>query len=198
MEQIGFIEKNNLNLLNGLNSFDILSNLKIKFGDRDLLEQSNNTIQFICAGVVLTKNNQVMIINKHRSSTGNNSPEMGKTLLYVGGHLDILDFSKDNYETFVNGMKREIFEELNLEINDANIKQPFLTYTPTTEKSAKHLGIIFPVIIDKPFETNFTDGKCKFVSINSLHKIKNFESWSQIISSELFEKSNTNQNTLDY
>ncbi|MBR4998825.1 MAG: NUDIX domain-containing protein [Clostridia bacterium] len=194
MEKIGYIGKNNLTLTNGLNSIDRLKNIEIQYGNRNMVEERSDFVQPICAGVIITNENQILIVNKNIKSTGVKSPEKDKTLLYIGGHLDELDFSNNNYETFINGMKREIFEELGLEIDNAKIKQPILTYTPTTEKSAKHLGIIFPIVIDAPFETTFTDGKCKFVKIDDLNKIENFESWSQIILKELFQKSHSTPN----
>ena len=188
MEKIGYFEKRFANLQEGLNPYDKLEKIKINFDDRNTVEERNDVIQLVCAGVILTKNNQVMVINKTKNVTGNTSPEKNKTLLYVGGHLDILDFSKSNLETFTNGMKREILEELSLTIENSNIKFPIITYTPFNEKSAKHIGVIFPVVIDSPFETTFTDGKCHFVEISKLTNIKNFESWSQIILREIIQK----------
>ena len=129
-----------------------------------------------------------MIINKNSKSTGKISPEKNKTLLYVGGHLDISDMSYSNIQTFTNGMKREIAEELGLEVKDVETNNPILTYTPISEKSAKHLGVIFPIVIEKSFDTTFTDGKCKFVDIDSLNNITNFESWSEIILNEIVRK----------
>ena len=87
-------------------------------------------------------------------------------------------------------MKREVLEELGLEAIDIDINEPILTYTPTSEKSSKHLGVIFPIVISNKFDTNFTDGKCKFVDIDSLDNITNFESWSEIILNEVVAKYN--------
>lgn len=191
MEKIGYIEKSKINLLNGLNSIDELKNIEIKYDSRDIVEESSDCIQFICAGVILTKDNRILIVNKSKKSTSSHSPEKDKTLLYVGGHLDIADSSKNNLQTFVAGMKREILEETGYDIKDNNIHNPILTYTSTTEKSAKHLGIIFPIVIGNCFNIAFTDGKCKFIDIDNLKEIENFESWSEIILDEIVAKFNS-------
>ena len=193
MEKIGYINKNNLNLANGLNSIDVLKEIEIQYESRDIVENQNDTVQPVCAGIIITKNNQILIINKNSKSTGNKSPEKDKTLLYIGGHLDITDTSKSNLQTFANGMKREIEEELGLKIDINSVQTPILTYTPISEKSAKHLGILFPIIIENSFDTTFTDGKCKFVDIDSLDNITNFESWSEIILKEIVYKLDINK-----
>ena len=193
MEKIGYINKNNLNLANGLNSIDVLKEIEIQYESRDIVENQNDTVQPVCAGIIITKNNQILIINKNSKSTGNKSPEKDKTLLYIGGHLDITDTSKSNLQTFANGMKREIEEELGLKIDINSVQTPILTYTPISEKSAKHLGILFPIIIENSFDTTFTDGKCKFVDIDSLDNITNFEPWSEIILKETIYKLDINK-----
>lgn len=191
MEKIGYIEKENITLKNGLNSIDRLKDVEIHYEYRDIVEKRLDVVQPVCAGVIITNDNKILIINKNSESTGKKDPEKDKTLLYVGGHLDISDFSKSNIETFINGMKREVLEELDYEIKDFEISNPILTYTPTSEVSAKHFGVIFPIKIEKPFDTTFTDGKCSFVDISSLHNITNFESWSEIILSEIIKKVNS-------
>ena len=190
MEKIGYINKNNLNLANGLNSIDVLKNIEIQYGYRDIVEERRDVVQPICAGVVITKNNKILTINKNSKSTGKKSPEKDKTLLYIGGHLDIADISKSHLQTFANGMKREIEEEIGLKINENSVQTPILTYTPISEKSAKHFGIIFPIIVQKDFNTSFTDGKCKFIDMENVCTINNLESWSEIILKEIIYKSN--------
>ena len=191
MEKIGYIKKNKISLKNGLNSIDVLKNIDVNFGDRDIIENRNDVIQIICAGVIISNDGQILIVKKSSKATGSNSPEKNKTLLYVGGHLDVSDISKDNFHTFMLGMKREIQEETGLNILDKDINNPILTYTPINEKSSRHLGVIFPIIIDKSIQTPFSDGKCKFVDIDSLKGIENFESWSEIILKEIVGKFNT-------
>lgn len=188
MEKIGYINKDSLVLINGLNSIDRLNDIEIQYGYRDMVETRCDVVQPICAGVIITKNNQILILKKNSKSTSTESPEKDKTLLYIGGHLDISDMTNSNIETFANGMKREISEELGIEVKDVEINNAILTYTPISEKSAKHLGVIFPIIIEDSFDTTFTDGKSKFINLNSLNNITNFDSWSEIILNTIIRK----------
>jgi len=183
METVGYIKKNKINVKNGLNDFEILKNIEILYGSRDEIEDNCDCIQFICAGVIITRDNRILIVNKSKKSTSSHSPEKDKTLLYVGGHLDFADKDNSNLQTFINGMKREILEETGYNVTDVNIN-PILIYAPTNDKSAKHLAIIFPIIIDSGFDNNFSDGKCKFVDIATLKQKNNLESWSEIIAEE--------------
>jgi len=196
MEKIGYINKKELNLISGKNSLESILT-EIKFDEREIVEQFNHVVQPICAGTIITKTGKVLIVNKATKSTGKVSPEKNKTLLYVGGHLDSEDYTGCVYEALVHGMRREILEELGYKVKMEEIGKPIVVYTTITEKSAKHMGIIFQIIIEKEFDTNFTDGKCRFVKIEELNDIKNFESWSEIIFKEMIstydkEKENFN------
>jgi len=190
MEKVGYINKDILGLNEGLNSKIKLNGVTILYDDREILEQRNDVVQPICAGVIMTKDNKVLVLNKNSKATGINSPEKDKSLLYIGGHLDAVDGAQTNLISCANGMVREIAEETGVEISieEGSLSRAILTYTPTSEKSARHFGVIFPVVIEKAFDTTFTDGKCRFVDIESLSQIKNFESWSEIIKKELVDK----------
>ena len=183
-EKIGYIPMEKLNLKSGLNKIN-LDNSSILFGDREFVEQLKSFVQPICAAMILTKNGKILTVNKTAKSTGKISPEKDKTLLYVGGHLDISDENDDLFETFKSGMKREVLEELNLKISDKQIKNPVVVYTPTSTKSSRHMGIIFPVVVEKAFETSFTDGQCKFADLKDVAKIENLEDWSKIAFKEI-------------
>ena len=187
MEKIGYINKSEIHLTHGVNSIESIL-AEIQFGEREIVEEYSHVVQPVCAGAIITKTGKVLVVNKTAKSTGKISPEKNKTLLYVGGHLDSEDYTGCTYETLVHGMRREILEELGFKVKMEEIGKPIVTYTPTSEKSAKHMGIIFPVIIEKEFDTNFTDGKCRFFKIEELKSIKNFESWSEIILDEIILK----------
>lgn len=165
MEKIGYINKSCLFLKNGLNLIEKLKDVEIQYGYRDIVEKRGDIVQPVCAGVIITKDNKILIVNKSAKLTGKKSPEKDKTLLYVGGHLDISDIANSNMITFANGMKREILEETGHNVKDLEINEPILIYTPKTANSAKHLGAVFPLMIEKTFDITFTDGKCKFVDL---------------------------------
>ena len=186
MEKIGYIAKDKLGLCDGLNSIEKLKYTKILFDYRSKIELRNDVVQPVCAGVIITKDGYVLTLCKTNKSAGK-SLEKNSTLLYVGGHLDIEDSCKSNINTFIKGMRREVLEEINIDIGNNNIYNPIVTYTPTTETSAKHFGVIFPVVIEKCFDISFIDGECKFMKIEELSRIKNLESWSEIILKEILK-----------
>ena len=196
MEQVGYIEKGVSPLVMGLNSVEKLMDTQIKFADRDLVESRDDVVQPICAGVMITQDNKVLTIRKHAKATGVSSPEKDKTLLYLGGHLDVLDNSLNNLESFKIGMKREVEEETGFRIDNTCILKPIVTYTPTTLKSSKHFGVIFPVIIPKAFDLTFSDGVCSFVDVESLDAVDNLDSWSEIILREVIQKNKSLKNVI--
>ena len=186
MENVGYIEKNNLKLGFGKNDInDIIGD--IKFGCRDEVEQRADVIQLICAGVIFT-DKEILTLKKSKKQTGNNSSEQGKTLLYVGGHLDEIDNVNNFVNTLKNGMKREIFEELDYSVDERFVGSPLVVYTPINDKSKRHLGVIFPIKINDIFNADFIDGKCKFIEIGEVENINNLEEWSKIILKELIIK----------
>ncbi len=185
MEKIGYFNVAKSNIKSGLNKLEDLC-IELNFGDRDVVEAMDGVVQPICAGCILTASGKILVVNKSAKSTGEISPEKDKSLLYVGGHLDKEDFIDQSFhDTFLQGMQREIFEELGIKVNTKF--KPLVVYTPITEKSQKHVGIIFPIILEKEFEPKFTDGKTKFIEFSQLSEIRNFESWSNIIARELIQ-----------
>lgn len=184
-ELIGYFYKESLNLQLGLNDLEKLKQSKILFAERWFVEELLTCVQPVCAAMIVTKTGKILAVNKSSKSTGKFSPEKDKTLLYVGGHLDISDEKDDIFETFKSGLKREVHEELCLNLSDKLIKNPVVVYTPTGAKSSIHMGIIFPVVLEKELETSFTDGKCKFVDIKEVSKIDNLEEWSKIAFKEI-------------
>ena len=188
MEKIGFISKENLILDTGINLIDKLLDVNISYDDRDLVEKRNDLLQPVCAAFMTTKNGKVFALNKYDKVAGERSPELGKTLLYIGGHLDESDETTFNIEIFKNGMKREILEELNYMLDEKNIYEPLVVYTPNTEKSSRHFGIIFKVMLEHELDLICTDGVCRFVDIDELKNIENIDSWSQLIIENIFKE----------
>ena len=77
-------------------------------------------------------------------------------MLYVGGHLSVEDYDKlSNLKTFFNAVTREVKEELNFDLKTESICLGVIgTYTPETEKSKNHMGIVFTVEIEKTLKLN--------------------------------------------
>ena len=183
MEKIGYIKFDKTNLRYGINGFSQLMG-SINYNFRDLVEEMTDVVQPIPSAMIFTKNGKILAIEKTAKSTGEKSPEKGKTLLYVGGHLDEADKATDNLTIFKNTMLREIYEkdELGKDLSNAKIGNPVVVYTPISEKSKKHVGIIFPIELEKEFEitSNNEMKTIKFIELSRVNDLPNLEDWSKI------------------
>ena len=187
MEKIFYFNKNEIHTINGINPSSVL-NSTLYLGERNIVENSSYSLQPICAGVLITKDMQVLSFVKANKAVSKNSPEKGRTLLYIGGHLDEHDKQDNTISSCRHGMLREVQEELGLTLTIDKVQSPIVIYTPYNEKASKHIGVIFPIFIEKTFKPNFSDGNCNFIKINDLNKIGNLDSWSLKIYSEILLK----------
>ena len=196
MERIGYFFKSQFRIEEGLNEHENLT-AQLHFGERQEVEAMDDVVQPVCAGLLLTKTGKIFRIQKTDKCAGK-SAEKGKTLFYVGGHLDEIDKTDELMLTFANGMKREISEELlgGKPLTAGLVKSPFIVYRPDNAKSAKHFGVIFPVIFDEEFVPKFAKGEMKekksgFVSIEEVTRFTNLESWSATVLPEVLKNFNT-------
>lgn len=180
----------------GLNEkIDLIRSHSIMFEDRKEVEQSNH-IQLIPIAIIMDSNNEKILVNKkNNDSLDNTSPEKNKYLLWIGGHIrkeDQVD-SYSTMDTIKNALEREIKEELGIEYALYNIDEPKIIYTPSNEKSKKHMALCFIISVNENTVFNIDEYELlpqygnsrygKFHSINEIADIneKDFEEWSNII-----------------
>lgn len=187
MEHIGFYYKAAIKLQQGINNIELCNDHVLHFGSRDEVEELDNAVQPICTGILLTKDNKILTVHKTNKSVSKNSPEKQKTLLYIGGHLDMVDKDCIPTTAFLKGAKREIFEELGIDIfqNCNKILKSYAIYNPTSTKLSKHFGVMHTLLLNEEFEPHFTDGKAEFVPIAKLSQVDNLEDWSKYIIDEI-------------
>ncbi len=187
MERIGYYFKNALALKSGISNIDFCEGKILHFREKDYVENLKNTIQPICAGILMTKSGKILTIQKDDNSIGQNSLEKHKTLLFVGGHLNYLDRDYNASNTFLNGARREIKEELGLDIflNCEEVLKSFIVYIPSSQKTAKHLGVMHTLLLDDEFQPSFCEGKANFIDIDKALKLDNLEDWSKSIAQEI-------------
>lgn len=155
MEKIGYATKSNLPLLDGVNDYCRLKDGlgKIEYGLRDVVEDNEALIQPIAVAVIISEDGKsVLCVKKNKNSTREDSPEFGNTLLYVGGHMrqEDTDAKKPGFlETLRNTLERELYEELGISVALNDVQEPFIIYTPTSEKSKKHLAIGWIISLDE-------------------------------------------------
>ena len=200
IEKIGYFESSIKDeLVHGINSVKILSNKEIKFKDRSIIENSDYIQPLPIAVITNKEKSKVLVVKKNKERTSKESPERDKLLLYLGGHLrEEDDIDKNLNKTINKGLHRELREELGRSIS-VNSDDSFLIYTPTTDKSKKHLAICHVVTLDLENE-KFNPSKEEFISkkgksesgqVLEISKLKNkkpedMEDWSREILKEVF------------
>ncbi len=200
MERIGYIRKSEelSKRLSQESIFDYsdleksFQSYTINFDLRDVVENNNNYLQILPIAVVTNENNDVLVVKKKDTSCSDDSPEKGKLLLWVGGHMRASDRISEE-ENFLDVCKstlnRELEEELGISKSFDGIT-PTIIYTPDNPKSSKHLAVCFKIEIDNtaklkldPYELVQHKGATpsgKFFTIDDLKGLKNeeLEDWS--------------------
>ncbi len=188
MEKIGFYYKTAIKLQTGINDINICDKHILHFDERSKVEEMNNAVQPVCAGILLTKSGKILTLRKSDKNVGKeNSPEKRKTLLYVGGHLDKVDKDFSNTTALLNGTRREIKEELGIDIymNCEAYLKSYIIYQQTELKTSQHFGAMHTILLEEEFEPKFTDGKAEFVDIAKVKQNPNLEDWSKYILKEI-------------
>jgi len=207
MERIGYFEKNEM-LNDILLSEQIFSDNKltdvlstIKFDLRNVVEENSNYIQPIPIAVITNiEKNKVLVIKKNRNAVSIYSPERDKILLYIGGHSRYEDSTEVTSQDFISicksTLKREIKEEIGISIALNGIR-PFYIYTPSNERSKKHLAVCFMIALDEEgiklhldsHELILNKGKSKsgrFLTIDEVCQEPELEQWSEMILKQCF------------
>ena len=202
MERIGYFPINN-NIKKVLKSGPVLCHSdvvqylpKIEFDLRSSVEDNDQLLQPLPIAVITNKQrNRVLVIKKNKSAVSSGSPEKDKILLYVGGHSryeDTTDLTSNDFLTICKmALKREIKEEIGISVA-LNEITPFYIYTPTNERSCKHLAVCFLLSIDEEGlklrldsqELVLNKGKSKsgrFLPLTELKDEINYEEWSKEI-----------------
>ena len=200
IEKIGYFESSIRNeLTHGINSTDILTNKGIKFGNRDIIERSDYVQPIPIAVITNTEKTKILVLKKNTKRTSSDSPERDRLLVYLGGHLREEDYLDKSLAKAINrGLHRELEEEINESVS-VNNNDSFLIYTPTSDKSKKHLAICHVVTLDlenktfnpTPEEFIMRKGRSKSGKVLKVSELKDelrdMEDWSKTILREVFE-----------
>ena len=96
----------------------------------------------------------------------------------VGGHLNDTDEKETLYQTIVSGLKREVQEEIGMEISDAQIKMLGVINEDETKVGLCHIGVVFRIDIgDAELQFEKEIGEPEWKSPVDLDLSK-FELWS--------------------
>lgn len=147
MEKIGYADRSGLFLQEGLIDYSkVKCELeKVKYGLREEVEANSDFIQPIAIAAIISEDGgKILCVKKTRKSTDASSPEFGQTLLYVGGHMRREDSTakcRSFLDVLRNTLERELYEELGISFALNQKRDPFVIYTPNSNKSRKHLAI---------------------------------------------------------
>lgn len=147
MEKIGYTDRSSLFLREGLIDYSkVKCELeKVKYGLREEVEANSDFIQPIAIAAIISEDGgKILCVKKTKKSTDTSSPEFGQTLLYVGGHMRREDSTakcKSFLDVLRNTLERELYEELGISFALNQKREPFVIYTPSSNKSRKHLAI---------------------------------------------------------
>lgn len=159
MERIGYFEKKEdlMAVLNRKHFFKydelkpLFDKYQIIFGYREDVEKQDSYLQPIPIAVITNTQNRVLVVKKSNIPNSEKSPEKDRVLPYVGGHTRKEDVIPDKEESFLDicktTLKREIQEEIGISVS-LDDKLPDIIFTPTVEKSRKHMAICFTVMVD--------------------------------------------------
>lgn len=175
----------------------------IEFELRDNVENHPSRIQPVPI-LVLTDQERahVLVVKKSSKAAAQDSPEADKLLLYVGGHCrneDATAFDGDDFLSICRfTLKREMHEEIDVRLALDDV-EPFIIYSPTSDKSKRHVAICFVKTVDieqiKPklnsyelIQNRGTSPSGRFQSIEFILRHENeLEDWSSIILKECFD-----------
>lgn len=203
MEKIGYANRSSLSLKEGMIDYSkIKCELeKVKYGLREDVEANDNFIQPIAIAVIISEDGEkILCVKKTKKSTAASSPEFGQTLLYVGGHMRCEDSTvkcKNFLDVLRNTLERELYEELGISFSLNHKREPFVIYTPNSNKSRKHLAIGWVIKLSEgsklrldSYELIQKKGKSKSGTFIPFQNITDpdvsLESWSRTILLNIF------------
>lgn len=122
-----------------------------------------------------------------RGGGGGESRLHAKRSVGVGGHISRED-SSDGTDTYRNGMRRELDEEVTLN-SDYQETMDGLIYDPSNEVGQVHLGVVHRFVLQQPLvnsnEADLAEGG--FVSVEELFDdMDRLETWSQLAIKALY------------
>lgn len=216
-EKIGYFKTNEIDFdLGSTFSFSSakLKDLNLNFDARHRVEDNDNFIQPIPILVIKEKQgNRAFVVRKNKKRTSKESPETGKTLLYLGGHIRKEDMyhskEKDLLSISKYTLSREVKEEIGIDYHPSkNEINPLCLWVRNNNRSKKHLAICFVLTADldllkvnldvNEFVTTGNTKSGKVFDVVELAKNENeFEDWSKLILAKLFDINHEKQLDFD-
>ena len=202
VEKIGYFDEElKADLAFGVNSFEKIQGVQLKFDNRDIVEERDFIQPIPIVVITNPRRDKLLVVKKNKKNAPPNSPEHEKLLPFIGGHMRQED--KMNEDELISIIENTLYREINEEIGESMaIKNasPFLIYTPNNHRSAKHIAVCQVVemdIEDKKFKLTSDEFVKKSGTSVSGHVVNvediikgefPFESWGETILKYVFNK----------
>lgn len=159
-----------------------INSLPQRFNYRYSLEYNNgNTIQPISYIIIKHKTKFFFIIREGNSGEIRLINKVG----CIGGHVGQEDKQETYYGTVIEGLKREVLEEVGYELSDKdNIKLIGLLKSEDNTVDRDHLGFIYLLELENDNLTAIEQGVLKGIWLEESELINNadkFENWLKIL-----------------
>lgn len=132
--------------------------LEVAFEMRPLVEEGSGLVQPVVVAVLTNRSrDEVAVFSKASQSLGQESPEAGRQLLYLGGHVRQDDSFARSFDDlrgiFASTLARELGEELGVSL-PVTREEPFCIWDHDGPlRSRRHVAIVFVCEVDfKVFE----------------------------------------------
>ncbi len=180
---------------------DLFDFLPYMFADRAYVENKPIFKQIIPYCVFIDKINNYKITPSTNVLIYKRSTKGGETRLYnnwsigIGGHINLEDFDhpyKNHpdkfYKTLINGLRREIEEEL--EVYDGNINENYkifntncFIYSEANDVCKVHWGVLFIGVLKdlRIIPKNEECTELKWMSLEELNDVEDLEIWSRLV-----------------
>jgi len=172
----GFIEDSNKSIIS-----KIIENMELKY--RPEMESNPNFKQLI-PYCVLTYQDSIFMYSRNKGS--NEKRLISKYSFGIGGHIaeDNVDSEITHDEIVINGLKREIDEEVSIDYSEGEIEYLGLINDDSNDVGKVHIGLLFKLnLLNSQIQINEPDKIIgSFIQIDKTNEyINKLESWSSII-----------------
>lgn len=207
-ETVGYFPRS---ALNGSGKHDVFKFARVKaglaanlkFDDRGLVEKNIGLVQPLPAALVKDKESfRFLQAKKRQNATSEQSPEIGKLLLYFGGHVrdedSVAADSSDVNAILKQALCREIKEELGLDIDLGDV-EPLCIWVRDGTRSDQHIAFIYVIqrdldhlklyIDEREFVRTGKDSTGSLIGGEELgRRVRDLDDWSSRALRTLFPK----------
>lgn len=155
---------------------DVLNTLSHTYIPRSQAETDNSYKQVIPYVLVFDEEGKVLYYQR----CGSEKRLSGLYSAGIGGHVNDKDTGYSIFDTVVTGLKREMFEELGIEIKETQLQFLGMINEERTEVGHCHIGVVFKVLLENEqlcFEREIGHPDWQYSHMLDLSR---FELWSAL------------------